>query len=204
MSLFLLVLSSAFAKALAPGELPLPQVGAVADLTGCDEMRVLANAWSAKATVKTVVGKAEAERICKKAEGDLGIAKAKAKAIEDASAANAGLVNAAAIPMMMEGGNVSYRYTVLPDGTQTMDLVTGPAAAVHELAAALPQPTGFGNQYGYGAYDADPRQVGLARLIGVPLGAPITTSAQAATAPCGTAEQCQARISALQSALAKK
>ena len=206
MSLSFLVLfsfvSTASAKDLPAGSLPLTQVGAVADLHGC-EAHVLANPWSATNTVKTVIGQAEAQRICAEAKGDLAIAEAKAQAIRDASKAEADLVFTASAPMMT-GESVSYDRVTEPDGSTHTHLATGPAGAVHELAAvaaALDPQLSYGNQYG--VYNQDPNLVGLARMSGIPLGASVTGS-QPATASCGTAEQCAAKVAALQSALAQQ
>lgn len=210
MSLLLLVLSffvtPASAEDLPKGTLPLKSVGAVANLQGC-EAHVLASTTKAANTVKTVVGVAQAQAICKEAEGDLEIAKAEAQAIKDGSAAEAGLVNAAGIAVM-NGDPMSYDRVLEPDGTIRTHLATGPAGTVHELAAVAaaldPRLTGYG--YGqYGVYNQDPNLVGLARLSGIPLGTtmPFATGTPA-TAPCGTADQCQAKVAALQSALAQQ
>lgn len=194
-----LLINSASAKDLPAGSLPLTQAGGVVDLHGC-ESHVLANPWSATNIKKVVIGQAEAQRICAEAKGDLAIAEAKAQAIRDQSAAEAGLIQAAAIPVM-DGGSVSYDRKA--DGS--VHLATGPAGTVHELAevaAALDPQLSYGNQYG--VYSADPNLIpGLARMSGIPLGAPVAGT-QPATASCGTAEQCQAKIEALQGALAKK
>lgn len=210
--MFLLIVLSfiaptASAKDLAPGALPLTQVGAVVNIKECKD-HVLANPWSARATVKVVIGEAQAQATCKEADGNLEIAEAKAQAIRDAAAAEAGLVNAAGIPIM-NGESVSYDHVLNADGSMATHLATGPAGTVHELAAvaaALDPQLAYGNQYGYGAYAADPNLTGLARLSGIPLGTttPFATGTSSATAPCGTATECQAKVTALQSALAKQ
>lgn len=203
LSLLVLALSTSFAADLPPGALPLPQVGAVLNLNGCDDVHALASPWSAGNTVRVLTGQAQAQAICAAAKGELAIDEATAQAIKDRATVESWLLFSAAYSAMT-GGPVSYNYVINPDGSQTTHLATGPAGTVHELAliaASLdPQLTGYGQ---YGAYNQDPNLVGLARMNGVQLGAPVTPGTQA-TATCGTAEQCQAKIAALQSALANQ
>jgi hypothetical protein len=194
----LLILSFIFAANAADKGLPLPTVGSTVVVTDC-ATKLVSAPWNAANTAKVVIGNARAQQICSEAKGDLAIADARAQAIKAQADAEAGLVQAAAIPVM-NGDSVSYDRQA--DGS--VHLATGPAGTVHELAAVAaaldPQLTGDGQ---YGAYNADPNLVGLARLSGIPLGVS-TPAAAPATAACGTADECQKRVAALQAALAKK
>lgn len=190
MSVSLLVLSSFFistssAKDLAPGSLPLTQVGAVADLKGC-EAHILANPWTATNTVKTVIGVAQAQAICKEAEGNLKIAEAKAEAIKAQADAEADLIFTASIPMMNDH-SVSYRREA--DGS--VRLVTGPAADWHEYGTAVASADPRLRYGGVGYTGGDPN---LYRLAGGQMGNVVTPalpgSSSNATADCGTLAEC--------------
>lgn len=181
-----LIASTAFAGDLAPGSLPLKEWGAVADLHGC-EAHVLAGTATATNTVKTVVGVAQAQAICKEAEGDLEIAKAKAQAIRDQSSAEAGLIFTASIPMM-DGGSVSYARNA--DGS--VRLVTGPAADWHEYGATVASADPRLRLGGVGYIGGgDPN---LYRLAGGQMGTVVAPafpgSSSNATADCGTLTEC--------------
>lgn len=137
-------------------ELPLPVVGANMVTRDRCTMQVSTAPWNTTRAGKVAIDYAKAGSICLESEGDLEIAKAKAKAIIARGDAEASLVSAAAIPVM-NGESVDYE-----SGDGRVHLVTGAAADWHAYGTAVTAGNGMigGMPLGY----TDPSMAMLYRL----------------------------------------
>lgn len=189
------------AKPLQPGELPLVQVGAVANLNGC-EAHVLANPWTTRNAGQMVIDQARAQSICHDSQGDLAIAQAKAQAFVNLSIAEATLIGAGAEPVK-NGESVSYSRG--HDGAVRLD--TGSAAEWRAYGEALAD----GNVgMGRGIRGIDPRYANLMVLDSARAGfmnhpaVPAVARTSENPASCGALDQCEARVTALETVIAEQ
>ncbi|MFA6018164.1 MAG: hypothetical protein WCT28_00745 [Patescibacteria group bacterium] len=195
------------AVATADAGLPMPAIGGATMSAGgsmCGQ-QILAAPWNAKNAGRLVIDFATAERICAEARGDFNVATAKARE----TIINAFTVRSLApsfVKAAETGGDVRVKIgdSVFESGQHLQLEAFGTA-----VAAANPS-------LSYGTYDPNLQYSGLARISGVvPMGTMVGNGyaampqmlgqqASTATASCGTADECQKKLEALQSVLAER
>lgn len=201
-ALFLaLLISIAFAGEPPTMTLTVPTVGATTVIQNCTTNMVAAP-WNTKNAGRLAIDLATAQEICMSAQGDLEIAKARAKAIIARAKAEAKLIEGAA-DLVKAGGSASYSSD--PDGR--VDLATGTSADWREYGETLahnPSALGAG-----GAYDPqfvqpfvlDQARAGFMAHPAVPGGTMVASVAEE-TADCGTPVECDNKVRRLSDALA--